>query len=136
MAAVTSDPEPVPGPLRWAVWLLRAEGIGLALLTLFLVYELFTATAADLLSALLVTLFAAGGAVLLWVIGTALNRRRPGARAPAIVLQLMLLPVGYFMILGGLAWLGAPLIALGLLVVGLLISTGTNRALGFDTERV
>ncbi|MDW5330340.1 hypothetical protein [Plantactinospora sp. KLBMP9567] len=132
---MTRDPEPAPGALRWAVWLLRAEGVGLALLTLFLVYELFAATATDLLSALLVTLFAAGGAVLLWVIGTALDRRRPAARAPAIVLQLMLLPVGYFMILGGLAWLGGPLIALGLLVVGLLISTATNRALGFDTER-
>ncbi|MFY1675405.1 hypothetical protein ACN27G_36650 [Plantactinospora sp. WMMB334] len=132
---MTTRPEPAPGPLRWAVWLLRAEGVGLALLTLLLLYELFTATATDLLSAILVTAFAAGGAAALWLIGTALGRRRPAARAPAIVLQLMLLPIGYFMIQGGLAWLGGPLIVLGLLVVGLLISTSTNRALGFDTER-
>ncbi|WP_422771616.1 hypothetical protein ACN28C_00260 [Plantactinospora sp. WMMC1484] len=132
---MTTRPEPAPGPLRWAVWLLRAEGVGLALLTLFLLFELFTATATDLLSAVLVTAFAAGGAAALWLIGTALSRRRPAARAPAIVLQLMLLPIGYFMIQGGLAWLGGPLIVLGLLVVGLLISTATNRALGFDTER-
>lgn len=135
MAAVTTNPGPAPGPLRWAVWLLRAEGVGLALLTLFLIYEIFTATATDLLSALIVTGFAAAGAAVLWALAVALDRRRPAARAPAIVLQLMLLPIGYYMIQGGLGWLGVPLMLLGLLVCGLLISAATNRALGFDVER-
>ena len=47
MAAVTSDPEPTPGPLRWAVWLLRAEAVGLALLTLFLVVHVWKYLNAD-----------------------------------------------------------------------------------------
>ncbi|MBO4206582.1 hypothetical protein [Micromonospora echinofusca] len=129
---MTIDSDPVPPPLRWAVRLLRAESVGLGLVAAFLVYEDLTATAVDLLSALLITAFAIGGAVALWALGSALARRRAGARAPAIVLELMLLPVGYYMVQGGLGWLGVPLALLGLLVVGLLVSSPTNRALGFD----
>lgn len=110
--------------------LLDAEAVALGLLTAFLVYQDLTAAAADVVSALLVTGFAAATAVVLWALAAALGRRRPGARAPAIVLQLMLVPVGYFMIQAGLAWLGIPLIVLGLLVCGLLVSSPTTRALG------
>jgi hypothetical protein len=127
---VTTDSTTVPGPLRWAVWLLRGEAVALGLLTAFLIYEDLTVTAHDLASALFVTGFAVAGAAALWALAAALNRRRAGARAPAIVLQLMLLPVGYYMLQGGVGWLGVPLFALGLLVCGLLISTPTTRALG------
>ncbi|MEH1012865.1 hypothetical protein V6U90_07070 [Micromonospora sp. CPCC 206060] len=129
---MTIDSDPVPPPLHWAVRLLRAESVGLGLVAAFLIYEDLTATAVDLLSALLITAFAIGGAVALWALGGALARRRVGARAPAIVLELMLLPVGYYMVQGGLGWLGVPLALLGLLVVGLLVSGPTNRALGFE----
>lgn len=134
MAAVTSDPQPLPGPLRWAVWLLRVQGIALGLLTVFLVYATLRNTA-SVAGALLVTLFTLVGAGTLGLLAVALGRRRAIARAPAIVLQFMLVPIGYYMIQGGLGWLGAPLIVLGLLVCGLLISASTNRALGLDTER-
>ncbi|MEO3744339.1 hypothetical protein [Plantactinospora sp. B5E13] len=132
---MTSDSEPLPGQLLGAVWLLRAEAAGLAVLALFLVYETLTVTATDLVNALFVTGFAAIGAAVLWALAVALGRRRSGARAPAMVLQLMLLPIGYYMLQGGLGWLGGPLIALGLLVCGLLLSPPTNRALGFGVER-
>jgi hypothetical protein len=113
---------------------LRAEGIALGLLTLFLVYATLRETA-SLVGGLFVTVFTLAGAATLWALAVALGRRRTIARAPAIVLQFMLVPIGYYMIQGGLAWLGVPLIALGLLVCGLLLSGPTNRALGFDTER-
>lgn len=132
VASVTINSDPIPAPLHWAVRLLRAESVALGLIAAFLIWQDLTATAMDLTSALLITAFAVGGAVTLWVLAGGLARRRPGARAPAIVLELMLLPVGYYMVQGGLGWLGVPLIALGLLVVGLLVSTPTNRALSFD----
>lgn len=134
MAAVTSVPEPLPGSLRWAVWLLRAEGIALGLLTLFLVYATLRETA-SLVGGLFVTVFALAGAATLWALAVALSRRRAVARAAAVVLQFMLVPIGYYMIQGGLAWLGVPLIVLGLGVCGLLLSGPTNRALGLDTGR-
>ncbi|SCE75766.1 hypothetical protein GA0070558_105113 [Micromonospora haikouensis] len=130
VARVTIDSDQDPTTLRWAVRLLRAEAAALGLVAAWLVWADLTATTTDLPSALLVTAFALGGAAALWALGGALGRRRAGARAPAIVLQLMLLPIGWYMIQGGLGWLGVPLMALGLGVSALLVSPPTTRALG------
>ncbi|SCG57831.1 hypothetical protein GA0070613_2869 [Micromonospora inositola] len=129
---MTIDSGPTPDTLRWAVRLLRAEAVALGLVAVWLIWSDLTAATSDLTSALLVTAFAVAGAAALWALGGALARRKSGARAPAIVLQLMLLPIGWYMIQGGLGWLGLPLMALGLGVTGLLVSPPTNRALGFD----
>ncbi|EEP71516.1 hypothetical protein MCAG_01843 [Micromonospora sp. ATCC 39149] len=129
---MTIDSDRKPTTLRWAVRLLRAEAAALGLVAVWLVWADLTATTTDLPSALLVTAFALGGAVALWALGGALDRHRAGARAPAIVLQLMLLPVGWYMIQGGLGWLGVPLMALGLGVSALLVSPPTTRALGLS----
>jgi hypothetical protein len=99
------------------------------MLAAYLVFQLFTATATDLGVALAVTGFAFAAAAALFALGRALAGRHAGARAPAIVAQLMLLPVGYTLIQAGLAWLGGPLMALGLLVSALLVAPPTNRAL-------
>ncbi|MEU5949450.1 hypothetical protein ABZ793_28350 [Micromonospora sp. NPDC047465] len=129
---MTIDSDPIPVTLRWAVRLLRGEAVAVGLVAAWLVWADLTAATTDLTSALLVTAFAVGAAAALWALGGALARRRAGARAPAIVLQLMLLPVGWFMVQGGVAWLGVPLMALGLGVTALLVSTPTTRALGFE----
>ena len=125
-----ADTDAHPATLRWATRLLLAEAAAMGALTVFLIYEDLTADPTDLTSALLITVFAAGGAAVLLLVARALGNKRAGARAPAIVLQLLLLPIGYYMIGGGLAWLGIPLMALGLLVCGLLLSPPTTRALG------
>ncbi|GAA1841361.1 hypothetical protein [Asanoa iriomotensis] len=122
--------EPAPTTLRAAVWLLFAEAAGMVVLTAYLAYEVLTADAVDTTSALLLTAFAAFGALVLFLIGRALGQGRAGARGPAIVLQLMLCAVGYYMIQGGLAWLGVLLIALGLLLCGLMLAPPSSRALG------
>ncbi|NYH43187.1 hypothetical protein HNR22_002914 [Micromonospora jinlongensis] len=129
---MTIDSAPFPVTLRWAVRLLWAEAAVVGLIALWLIWADLTATTTDLLSALLVTVFAIGAAVVLWALGRALLRLQAGARAPAIVLQLMLLPIGWFMIQAGLAWLGVPLMVLGLGVGWLLVSPPTTRALGFE----
>jgi hypothetical protein len=131
VARVTIDSDPVPDTLRWAVRLLRGEAVALALLAAWLIWADLTAAKTDLVSALFVTGFAVAGAAALWALGGALARRRSGARAPAMVLQLMLLPVGWFMISGGMGWLGVPLMVLGVGVCALLVSPPTTRALGF-----
>ena len=119
----------MPASLIWAIRLLWAEAAGLAVLTVFLVYENLTATRTDLASGLFVTVFAAAGAAALVFLGRLLAQRRAGARAPAIVLQLMLVPVGYYMAQAGMGWLGIPLIVLGLLVCGLMLTPASTNAL-------
>jgi hypothetical protein len=42
----------------------------------------------------------------------------------------MLLPIGWFMVGGGLAWLGVPVFVLGLVGAGLLVAPTTREALG------
>jgi hypothetical protein len=125
----------LPGALRWAVALIRLEGVALAVLAVFLIYEDLTGTANDLASALFVTGFAVGGSLILWLIANALAACRAGARAPAIVLQLLMLPIGWQLIQGGRAWLGVPLLATGLLIMGLLVSPATTRAMGLPVSR-
>ncbi|MGC4803554.1 hypothetical protein [Micromonospora sp. DT233] len=128
---MTIDSDRNPTPLRWAVGLLRGEAVALGLVAAWLVWADLTATVTDLPSALLVTGFAIAGAAGLWALGGLLGRRRAGGRAPAIALQLLLLPIGWYMIQGGLAWLGVPVIALGVTVPALLVTPATTRALGF-----
>jgi hypothetical protein len=82
--------------------------------------------------AVIVTGFTAIMAILLGLFAWALARRRGWARGPAVVLELMLLPVGWFMTTGGLAWLGVPVLLIGLLGAGLLVAPATRQALGVE----
>lgn len=130
MTPVNTESSRISGPLRWATWLLRGEAVALGVLAVFLVVQALLASVVSVVSVAFLTVFAAGGAAALWGLAVALIRRRAAARAPAIVLHLLLLPIGYYMVQGGLAWLGIPVAALGLLVCALLVSGPTTRALG------
>ncbi|NJC66695.1 hypothetical protein HC028_19600 [Planosporangium flavigriseum] len=110
--------------------MLLAQAVVVALIVAFLVYKDITARVVVLRDALIVTGFTVLVAVVLAALGWALSRRRAWARGPAVVMELMLLPIGWFMISGGLAWLGVPVLALGLVGAGLLVAPATREALG------
>ncbi len=131
-AEPASEPadEPAPSTLRWAVRLILLEAAALAAVTVTLLVLDLTAQATDLSVAIGVTVFAAVAVVVLVAVGRSLAGRRPGARGPAVVCQLMFMVLGYYMIQGGLSWLGIPLMLLGLGVGVLLVSPPTTRALG------
>ena len=59
-----------------------------------------------------------------------LYRHSRWARTPALVLNLFLLPIGFFMTQAGLWWLGVPVIGYSLLVGYLLVAAPTREALG------
>lgn len=122
--------EPVPAALRWAVWLLLGEAAAVALIAGYLLYEDLTATAANTGQALALTGYAAIMAALLALVGVNLGRRRAWPRGLAIALQVMLVAIAYYMVRGGLGWLGLPIGALGLTVTGLLLTAATREALG------
>ncbi|GAA0802582.1 hypothetical protein [Spirilliplanes yamanashiensis] len=128
---MTADgPAPNPTTLRLAVGLIMLEAAAVAVVTAYLLWQDLTGRATVMSVAIGVTLFAAIGVVVLAAVGRALARRRSGARGPAVVLQLMVIVIGYYMTQGGLVWPGVGLIVLGLVTGGLVVSPPTTRALG------
>jgi hypothetical protein len=120
----------LPATLLWAVRLLLGEAGLLAVVTAYLIYQDVTATATSLGVAIALTVFAALGAVAVLALARALARRSAGSRGPAIVVQMLLLVTAYYMLQGGLLWLGVPVLVLGLTVGILLVTPATTRALG------
>jgi hypothetical protein len=64
------------------------------------------------------------------LVARSLARRRRWARAPALVTQLLLLPVGFTVVQSGQAPIGVPVLAVSVAVVVLVLSPPTGRALG------
>jgi hypothetical protein len=123
--------EPTPATLTWAVRLLFAQVVGLFAVTVFLVYLDATAHATAAESAASITGFSVLMTVALGFVSYSLARRRRWARAPAIVIELLLVAIAYAMLRGGgLLWVGLVLLVLGLVGAGLLLAPGTRRALG------
>lgn len=119
-----------PSTLRWAARLLWTEAAGLAVLTAYLVVQDVTAAATDLAVGVGLTVAAALSAIALVALARGLARRAAGVRGPAVVVQLMLLVLGYHALQGGTWWLGGTLLGLGLATGGLIIAPPTTRALG------
>jgi hypothetical protein len=119
-----------PPALKWAIRLLAVEALGVAAVTVLLVWGDVTEAPTNRSGAWTITGLAAAVTVLLAVLCRALWRRRAWARGPAIVLELMLLPIGYYMIQGGVPWLGVPVLLLGLFGAGLLFTPAAREALG------
>jgi hypothetical protein len=75
---------------------------------------------------LLAFVLAAVLAALAWQ----LARRRAWARAPVVVLELLFLPIGYYLIQIGFGWVGIPVIFVAASCVALLIAPASRTALG------
>lgn len=122
---------PVPGvALRVVAGVVALEAALLVVLAAFYVVELAVATAGDVTRALVTAGLAllAGAGLLLVARGLLVARR--WSRAPALVTNLILLPVAAGLFQGGLWYVGAPLLAAAASVVVLLFSGGANAALG------
>lgn len=136
MGVVTTTPavEPVTSPptLRVAVLLLKTQAVLVGAVAIFLVFKDLTSTFTALNIALGVTIFTIAASAALYAIGRALGHHRGGARAPGIVAQLMLGAIGYYMILGGLVWVGVVVIAVAVVVIGLIVAPASTRALGYE----
>jgi hypothetical protein len=125
----TEPPERAPASLRTALLLLVAETLLLGLITVFLVYADINGQAASAMTAIGSTVFAALVTGLLGLLAWSLFRRRAWARGPAIVLQLLLVPIGVTMLTGGVPVVGVLTILIGLVGAGSLLAPTTRGAL-------
>jgi hypothetical protein len=130
VSGVTERSAPAPVSLRWGIGLLFGEAAVVTAVFAYVVYRALTAVAVVVRDVALVVVFTAVMAALLWLCGWALSRRYAWVRGPSVVLELMLLPIGYFMVAGGLVWIGLVVLALGLVGAGLLVAPATREALG------
>jgi hypothetical protein len=125
----TEPPERAPASLRTALLLLVAESVLLGLITVFLVFADINGQSASAMTAIGTTVFAALVTGLLGLLAWSLFRRRAWARGPAIVLQLLLIPIGVTMLTGGVPVVGVLTIAIGLVGAGSLLAPTTRGAL-------
>ncbi|GAA1831046.1 hypothetical protein GCM10009682_57130 [Luedemannella flava] len=126
----TTAAPPSGATLTWAVRLLAAQTVVLAAVTALTVWSDLTADAGSLQAALTVTAYALVITTIFAVLTRALSRRRAWARSPAIVLELLLVPIGWYMVSGGAPWLGVPVLLVGFVGAGLLLAPATRAALG------
>jgi hypothetical protein len=129
VSAVTTGDRALPTPLRWAVRLLAIEALVVGAVAGWLAYEGLTAESSDPLDALAVVVFVALMAAALGGLALALARRKPRARAPALVLQLLTVVVSYFLLTAGLFWWSIPVAVTALVVITLLLTPATTTAL-------
>ncbi len=131
LSAVTDPVDPVlPATLKWAVGLLYAEAAALLVIAALLIGASLFGDPLSPGAAVTEGVIAIALAALLGALARALVRRQSWARGPSVVLQLMLLPIGYFMVGGGLAYVGVPVLLIGLAGAGLLIAPASREALG------
>lgn len=119
----------LPTTLVWAVRLLALEAAAAGVAAGFFAVRAVAGDPTDRGDALAVAGFVALAAATLGGLALALARRRPRARAPAIVLQLLMVMLGYVLVTGGVAWAGVPAGLLGVAVTTLLLAPRTGAAL-------
>ncbi|MDT5035276.1 MAG: hypothetical protein QOE03_461 [Micromonosporaceae bacterium] len=118
-----------PPSLRAAVGLLFTES---AAVVAMVVYNGLTSTVVSWRDAVIVVGFAALLAAAFAGLGWSLARRRSWARGPAVVAELMLVPIGWYLASGGQVWPGVAVLALSLVGAGLLVAPTTREALEPD----
>jgi drug/metabolite transporter (DMT)-like permease len=112
------------------VWLLIVEAVAAGLVGVLLVYQGIAGEAADRGNAFALAGFAAVLAAALAGLGLALSRRKPRARAPAIVLQLLSVMIGLALATSGLGLAGLPVAVIGVTTATFLLTPSTHEALG------
>jgi hypothetical protein len=115
--------------LRVGIWLLTGEAVLLAGLVVFLLYQDLTARAETAGGAVAVTVYAAIITAIVALLAWSLARRRAWARGPAVVMQLLLIPLGWYALTGGLPALGVPVIIAGVVGALALMAPSTREAL-------
>jgi hypothetical protein len=122
-------PAAPPTALHAVAGLVAAEGLLLVGIAGFYLVELVVATATDVTRALVSAGLALLAAVGLLLVGRGLFRARRWARSPALVTNLILVPVAIGLLQGGRWYVGVPLLGVAVAVVVLLFSSPVNATL-------
>jgi len=140
--SAVDDVEGIPGAgtgplaLRLASVLVGGQAVGLLLIPVFYVVELTVADTADVTGAALTAALAAIAGAALFAVARGLARAQSWARSPALVTQLIIIPVTSYPLQSGHVGIGLALLGWAGLVVVLLFSPSVNQALRGQAGRV
>jgi hypothetical protein len=125
-------PRPKPTTLASCAALVGLEALGLLAVAVFYVVELAVATEDDVGRALVSAGLALVAAVGLGLVARGMLAGRRWARSPALVANLLVVPVAIGLLQGGRWYVGLPLLALAVAVLVLLFHPSTAIALDED----
>lgn len=137
MAAAPASPanRPANGPARRAALLLALEGLALVVVGAADAIATAVGTPTDRGLSYAVAAFAVGGGATLLLLARAVDQRRGWARSPAVVLQLLALPVGIGLVQGQVWAAAVPVLLLAALCLWQLAMAGPELADAEPTER-
>jgi hypothetical protein len=125
----------VPSPvstLRACAALVALQALGLVAVAGLYVVELVVSSSDDQARALVTVALALLAAVGLGLVARGLLAGRRWARSPALVTNLILLPVAFGLLQGDVWYVGIPLLLWAIAVLVLLFAPATSAALGED----
>ncbi len=126
-----SDTRTAPPITLWvAIGALIVEALGALAVAVLLAAAALTESAVSTASAIGTVVVVVLLAVLFAALARLLAKRSRGARGPALVLQLLLIPIGWYIARGGTPWVGVPLLVVVILGVIGLLAPATRAELG------
>jgi hypothetical protein len=124
------QPPAVPGPVRAIALLVAVEAAALLLLAGAQALSTVLGEPTSVGGALVTAAFAALGGVLVLLLARAVLRVRKAARSPVVVVQLIMLPIGWNLIHpSGRPEFGVPVLAVAVAVLALLATPAARAAL-------
>jgi hypothetical protein len=118
--------------LRACATLVALQALGLVAVAVFFVVEVVVSSSDDAARALVTAALALLAAVGLGLVARGLLAGRRWARSPALVTNLILLPVAFGLLQGHVWYAGIPLLLWALAVLVLLFAPGTSAGLDED----
>jgi hypothetical protein len=115
--------------LSLAALIVAIQGAAMLALGLGLMADSVLGDPDNRVGAILIGVLAGMGGAGLLLCAWGLRRRRRWSRSPALVWQLLMIPVGWYQVQGGLRWLGVPLVAISALAAVLLVVPASAEAL-------
>jgi hypothetical protein len=128
------EPE-LPVEIRAAAVIVLAQGAALLVAVVVLVVEIARGGYDDAGRAWSDAAFALLGALIFGFAGRGLSYLQPAFRTPLLVLEVLILPVGYSLIQAGRWAYGAPIILSAVAVVALLLTRPARLALDRTDRR-
>jgi hypothetical protein len=117
--------------LRWAVRILAGQAVAIFVLAGFVIWAAFTTKSISTTTAVATPLITVLFAAIYAGLAVALHQMRGWARGPAIVLELLLIPIGWY-VTSGVAVVGVLVIVSGLAGAALLLAPSTRETLGLN----